>query len=110
MVSAWPPASSEDDTAAVNSLMRIHPVRGRDLNLTVLPKVLKQLGLQPGRTSQNDRFRLWTLRSAIVILALEWIRYITDGGIASGGPGKSAESFATCASVRRTTRTSRYLY
>ena len=81
-------------------------MRDRNLNLKVLPKELNQLRLQPNRTNQNERFRLWKLRSAVVILALEWMRYITDGGITSGGPGKSAESFATCASARRTIRTS----
>jgi hypothetical protein len=82
---------------------------GRDLNLKVLPKVLKQLGLQPDRTSQTDGFRLWTLYSPVVKLGMEWTQHITDGGSGSGRAGESAESFAACASGRRTIRTSRYL-
>ncbi len=70
-------------------------------------KVLKQLAYLPDRTSGNGNFRLWTLHSVIVILALEWTQYITDGGIASGLPGKSAGSFAACASALRIIRTRR---
>jgi hypothetical protein len=45
MVSARPPARSEDDaTAAVNSLRRGTSRKGEGPNLKVLPKVLKQLG------------------------------------------------------------------
>ena len=70
---------------------------------------LETIGYLPDRTSGDGNFRLWTLRSAVVILALQWTQRITDGGIASGLPGKSAESFAACASALRTIRTKPHL-
>lgn len=71
-----------------------------------LRKVLKQLGVQPDRTSQSDGFWLWTLYIAIVKLGLEWAQRITDGGSDSGRAGKSAESFVACVSAHRIIHTS----
>jgi len=69
--------------------------------------VLKQLGVQPDRTSQNESFRLCTLFSTVVKIGTEWAQRITDGGSGSGRAGKSAESFAASVSARRMIHTSR---